>query len=183
MGSLFILAGFSIIGGCGLREVPDIAKARTKEERKRPVGRLLGGLCFGCVVAALGFAGYWVARSFRGTGVEVCENGLRQWPPKPDSVSSLWGELIRIEDHYDYVKVPMKLGGPLLSESYRTIVVVCLNEKRIVCDRQSVTAVGRLAKRLRAVASAHSIPWLVIKGPGADGPQGYAEDVTDVLSD
>lgn len=164
LGTLLTAGGLGL-AGCGVAQIPEARNAPTKDAKERATIRFLGGLAVGGVVAIFGVLGIWVARSLSGTGVEVGENGFRRWPPGPDSHAVVWGAVARIEERYVHDEVPLELGGPLLSETYRQIVVLCRDGSRFVVDRETVAAVGRLVKRLRPIAERHSIPWVVIGKP------------------
>jgi hypothetical protein len=164
LGALLTAGGLGM-AGCGLGQIPEVRKAVAPKDKELATGRLVAGLIVGGGMALFGVLGIYVARSLVGAGVEVCENGFRYWPPGPESESALWSKVERIEERYVYDKVPLRLGGPLLSETYCQLVVICRDGKRFVFDRSTIATIGRLRKRLHAVATERSITWDVIDKP------------------
>lgn len=155
VGSMLI-AGALGMAGCGLSRIPDI------KSDKLAGGQILGGLVGSAVLGLFGSLGVWYARSLRGTGIEVCEKGIRPWPVRPHTPVFHWSEVVRIEERWIYDKAPMKLGGPFLSVTYRQFGIVHRDGWQLTIDRESISKVGRLGKRLREIATAHSIPWTVV---------------------
>ena len=162
LGTLITIGGLGM-AGCGLTEIPAARAAATPKEKERATVGFIGGLLVGSVLALLGVVGIRSARSLSGTGVDVCENGIRRWPPGPDSVPVLWGDVTRIEERFIRDTVPLKKGGPLISQTYRQLVVVCHDGRQLVFDYENIRRIGRLGKRLRQIATAHSIPWVVVE--------------------
>ena len=164
LGTLITLGGLGM-AGCGLTEIPAARSGATPKEKERAIGGVIGGLLVGGLLALFGIAGIWVSRSLAGAGVEICENGFRRWPPGPDSVAVLWGDVTSIEEHFIRDTVPLKLGGPLMSQTFRRFVVVCRNDRQFAFDYENIRRIGRLGKRLQEIAMAHSIPWVVVDKP------------------
>jgi hypothetical protein len=164
LGTLITLGGLGM-AGCGLTEIPAARAAATPKEKERATAGFLGGLFVGGLLALFGIGGIWMARSLAGTGVEICENGFRVWPPDPDAIPILWGDVTRIEEQFIRDRVPLKLGGPLMSQTFRRFVVVCRNGRQFAFDYENIRRIGRLGKRLREIALARSIQWVIVGKP------------------
>lgn len=164
LGVLLAVGGFAM-AGCGLTQIPAVKDAPTPKAQEDAIGRLVGGLLVGGLLALFGILGVGVARSLAGTGVEVCENGFRRWPVGPDAIAVFWGEVARIEERFVRDEVPLKLGGPLLSEPHRVFVIVCRDGLQFMFSRENIGGLGRLGKLLKTIAERHAIPWVVIGKP------------------
>lgn len=151
--------------GCGLAHIPIASRAADPKAKADAGFTLVGGVMVGGTIVLMGTLGFWEARTLDGTGVEVCENGFRQWPPSPASPGVRWDDVTRIEVRYRRDTVPLKLGGPLVSETLQLFVVVCRDGREFIYDRTSIGPIRRLERQLREVAEAHSIPWVVGRKP------------------
>jgi hypothetical protein len=164
LGTLITVGGLGM-AGCGLSQIPAVRAAPDEKAKDQAVTGVVGGLFVGAFLSLMGILGIWTAHSLVGTGVEVCENGLRWWPPGPESTVALWEDVARIEEQFVRDKVPMRLGGPLLSQTFREFEVICRDDRRFKFDRENISGIGRLGKRLRAIATAKAIAWVVVGTP------------------
>lgn len=163
-GTLLLLGGLALVGA-GLSQISGIRNPPNPKAHEDAIGRLVGGLLVGGLLVFLGGAGIAVARSLAVAGVEVCENGLRSWPPGPNSYNVLWSEIACIEERHVRDEVSVELGGPLLSRTYRRFVIIRHDRERFTFDRDMMTGIGRFGKRLRAAAEVYGIEW--VAGPPA----------------
>jgi hypothetical protein len=163
LGTIMTLGGLGMTG-CGMVQLPGVFNPPNQKARQDAAGRLFGGVCVGGLFILFGVLGIAVSRSLRGTGVEVCENGFREWPPSPTSRAALWGDVARIEERHVRDKVPLKLGGPLLNQPRREFVAVCRDGSQVHFGLDYRTRLGRIVKHLRAAAEKHTIPWVVVRG-------------------
>lgn len=165
LGTLIAVGGL-VLAGLGLAQVPTVIAAPTPQAREGAIGSLISGLLIGGVLTFLRAAGVWVSRSLLGTGIEVCENGLRWLPVKTGSDAVPWADVARIEERFLREDIPAELVVGLLFRpiAARHLLIVHPDGRQFTINREVISRVGLLAKRLRTAADAHAIPW--VEQPG-----------------
>lgn len=165
LAGLFALAGLALLM-YGLRQIPLLlGPPNDPTDRKDAMSALVFGLLLGFLIMGAGYMFGLVAWSLAGGGVEVCENGFRAWPAKPGSFAVLWSGVAWIEERFVREHIPAGYGGLLIPRKVMRQLAIVFRDGHtpFVWDRENFTGVGRLAKRLRAAADAHAIPWLAVQ--------------------